>query len=76
MATKPESYPFLRIAKRYGVDYGHVLEFADYVQYDIEFVSSGMWKSVKGWKLQVLRACVEFGRIRNGHIDWLTGEPT
>lgn len=84
--TKPESYPFLRIAKQYGVEYADVLAVAQEFQCattsarGILTASDNLnrWLSLPDrdpfWR-DFLNARAEFLAIQRGDIDWLTGEP-
>lgn len=73
----PEAYPFLRIAKQYGADYTHVLQYADWLrhkreqpQYRDDLISclpdEVRREIVNATKVQLL--------VANGKIDWQTGE--
>lgn len=76
MSKKPESYPFLRIAKRYGVDYGDVLALAD-------LNTPGFMQSLErieqhpksNYIISDIKLCRAYqASIRDGRIDWQTGE--
>lgn len=76
--TKPETYPFLRIAKRFDVDYSDVLLAADFATHQARELP-GADGAIQNLPTAVLH---EIGRavgvqeqIRNGQIDWMTGEP-
>lgn len=86
---KPASYPFLAIAKKYGVDYGDVLLLADMWRLSNEGVhpDNAWWrdamdrvgKAVKwsdDFRNEVQDANETFRCIQAGGIDWLTGEIT
>jgi hypothetical protein len=86
--TKPQSYPFLAIAKRYGVDYGDVLLVADMWRHPANrsenereadkrlFVACLKLPKQTVAKIErdISTANTEFRRIQAGEIDWLTGE--
>lgn len=74
--TKPESYPFLRIAKQYGVDYGTVLKVAD----DLKDAQRADWLDFPygtdpAIMIEMAEATEVQRSIRNGDIDWQTGKP-
>lgn len=87
--TKPESYPFLRIAKQYGVDYGDVLTVADMWRHpadrdDRERAADKRLFLAMCAKPPVVIARLErelafsnmvFADIQSGRIDWQTGAP-
>lgn len=75
-AKKPEGYPFLSIANDFGVDYSTVLKVAD------ELTRNGAsdWghfpPGVEPYVMVRLAAAVDEQRaVRDGRIDWQTGEP-
>lgn len=74
--TKPEAYPFLRIAKEFGVDYGDVLIAADYSLHSRHHHDTS--RAVNALPIAALHeiggAAIEQKRIRRGEIDWQTGE--
>lgn len=77
---KPESYPFLRIANKYNVDYGAVLIYADRGGNLEQFkrASAKLHNSCHEWNFlisEINRARSIQDRIKNGEIDWQTGEP-
>lgn len=73
--TKPESYPFLRIAKQYSVDYADVLAMADYYthggsyDYRIGFPHRGKIDNA------ILEAVVTQNQVRSGRFSWPSLEP-
>lgn len=71
--SKPESYPFLRIAKQYGVPYSEVLIWADYIR-SVGYTTRNMHENF-AYTAEVNAAILEFQAIQRGEIDWLTGEP-
>ena len=72
--SKPESYPFLRIAKEYNLDYGEVLQTADWIKNGGK-LSLGIWCRT-GEASQALHEASQIQQaIRDGKIDWMTGEP-
>jgi hypothetical protein len=82
---KPASYPFLAIAKKYGLDYGDVLIYAD-IHYNGNVPNTTEWacRAVDNVSAiepdyaavqDVLSALEEFRAIQAGLRDWLTGEP-
>lgn len=71
--TKPESYPFLRIARRHSVDYGDVLNHAQFCK------GAPAYRRARfplGSKIdnEVQEATNIQRQIRAGLIDWDTGE--
>jgi hypothetical protein len=87
--TKPQSYPFLAIAKKYGLDYGDVLLVADMWRHPANrsenereadkrlFVACIKLSKQTVAKIErdISTANTEFRRIQAGEIYWLTGEP-
>jgi hypothetical protein len=82
--TKPQSYPFLAIAKRYGLDYGDVLLYADIARkpyIDLTYWHCAAIDTISAIEPDyatcndILSAGDEFLRIQTGEIDWQTGEP-
>lgn len=89
--TKPQSYPFMQIAKRYGLDYGDVLTVADMWRHPAERsdreraadkrLATTLWLRHTSEKVILLierlitEANHEFAAIQSGEIDWNTGEP-
>lgn len=67
---KPESYPFLRIAKKYSVDYGDVLMMADKAK------TGRVPSSSFSFYADIVNATEIQQAIRDNEIDWQTGEPT
>lgn len=70
---KPESYPFLRIARQFNVDYSDVLALAHLFQ---------RGGSVQRWPAsldhvveEISEACTVQKAVRSGVIDWNTGAP-
>lgn len=82
---KPESYPFLRIARQCAVEYGDVLAYAQTFKSSasVEFIETTRARLSKVWGLGQYRYIVDeiaaitrqFEAIQAGEIDWLTGEP-
>lgn len=75
--SKPQSYPFLAIAKRYGLDYGDVLAIAHYNRFGD--ARNGLNEDVfNKYPLLVIEdialANMEFLNIQDGLIDWNTGD--
>lgn len=73
--TKPESYPFLRIAKQYNVPYADVLAYADGIRRGrwgphAEALQSNHREAAKDARI----ATFEQLKVANGAIDWRTGE--
>ena len=77
--SKPEAYPFLRIARQYGADYGDVLTLADSVRRADDAGHAFLATTVAFVPFSVFadiaRATEVQQSIRDGEIDWLTGEP-
>lgn len=83
---RPSTFPFLAIAKRYGVDYGDVLIYADLGRSGpsrdgMKFVevADRLDKQLRNphrmdCKVDIANALSEFLAIQRGEIDWLTGE--
>lgn len=74
---KPEGYPFLRIAKQFGLPYAGVLAAADECKRTGSITS---FPGVRSWQ-HLTDACVEVAAatrvqedVRSGRIDWQTGE--
>lgn len=71
---KPEGYPFLRISKQYGVDYSVVLKVAD----DLKNTGRANFADLVGGSaecaIDIADATNTQQLIRNGVIDWQTGE--
>ncbi|CDX26730.1 hypothetical protein MPL3356_60520 [Mesorhizobium plurifarium] len=76
--TRPTTFPFLAIAKKYNVDYGDVLIYADKEGRPQQFRrASARLHRHPYWNLlisEINRAQAEQAAIRRGEIDWLTGE--
>lgn len=86
--SKPASYPFMAIAKKYGLDYGDVLLLADserhsYAGRDYRNVriceSHAYFRHYKKPEFQwiysdIELANVDFRRIQAGEYDWDKGE--
>jgi hypothetical protein len=85
---KPEGYPFLRISKQYGVDYGDVLQYADWMgqrrDKSLTYTKPApeAYARVKAQAQDyaalsdaVMAAIAVQQAIRDGKIDWQTGEP-
>lgn len=85
---KPESYPFLRIAKQYNVDYSAVLlaaqasEKEDYEcnQHELKALEKIDKVDIRNtmhefnlWQA-IANAKREFKAVQDGKIDWITGE--
>lgn len=72
---KPEGYPFLRISKQYGLDYGAVLQVAgslkDTGQADFRLIPGAPVAAL----IDLAQATETQRLIREGKIDWQTGEP-
>lgn len=70
--TKPESYPFLRISREYGVDYSVVLSLAD----QLRLTQRAAWEPAIPPDLLIdIGAATDVQEaIREGEIDWQTGE--
>lgn len=68
---KPQSYPFLAIAKSFNVRYADVLKHADAFTHH-----RGEHIFVPGSRIEraIILAVCEFKQIQNGRIDWITGE--
>lgn len=79
---KPESFPFLRIAKKYGYDYADVLAYADllrkygnsYVRFPHEVAIVSRWSRRAIAAREVIDAAQIQKHIRDGILDWQTGE--
>lgn len=57
------SFPFLRIARAYGVDYGEVLALAHYWQHAVGYTVKNAYTGA-AWEVEVARACDEQWRAR------------
>lgn len=72
---KPEGYPFLAIAKRYGYPYAEVLAIADAFKSGRAPNLPDVWRD----RAIAIKAIYDAGliqqAIRDGKIDWQTGEP-
>lgn len=81
-ANKPESYPFLRISRQYNVPYENVLKVADWFQHRDKAlglrIPDNVLYFVDRMPSSCLRdiriACSTMDKIRDGHIDWLSGD--
>lgn len=73
MTSKPASYPFLAIAKKHNVPYADVLAHADWQRSDNGNPQFPIFSQID---LDICAAGMEQQLIRNGTIDWQTGEPT
>lgn len=77
---KPESYPFLRIAKKYGVPYEDVLikaqESRDFFHQPRSHPMVVFLDWPHGCIAEIIKHTEHFGEIQRGEIDWNTGEPT
>lgn len=75
--TKPESYPYLRIAREFGVDYDTVLEHAaNTMKGGINYIPREVSLADQANYVHDMREAHQtFLRIRAGLIDWNTGEP-
>lgn len=76
--SKPSSFPFLAIARRYGYDYGETLLVADSLRRgELRLIDETMWRKWSQRKV-ALRAIYkvnqEFAAIQASKIDWQTGE--
>lgn len=72
--TKPESYPFLRIARQYGYDYGDVLNMVETVRRTGSMPIHWLPRAVACKEIYV--AMDQFEDIQLGDIDWMTGDKT
>ena len=70
---KPEAFPFLRIAKRFNLDYGEVLETADWIKNGGHLALS-TWIRTGEAPHELHEASAIQQSIRDGEIDWITGE--
>lgn len=76
---KPESYPFLKIARKHGVDYGKVLNLAS--QYHKLYREEIPYFPVEcepwffGADDEMRSHTATFLAIQRGEIDWNTGQP-
>lgn len=88
--TKPVSYPFLAIAKQFGLDYGDVLLVADMWRHpaqrnDVEREADKRLylaihrhhspRDIVRIEKLISGSNAQFKAIQAGEIDWLTGEP-
>lgn len=89
--TKPQSYPFLAIARKYGLDYGDVLTIADMWRHPAERsdreraadkrLAITLWlrhtseRTIFKIEMEIRNANIQFAAIQAGKIDWNTGEP-
>jgi len=79
--VKPQSYPFLAIAKRYRLDYGDVLKVADHWRRNLQGIESERTTpslhNALLWPHEALGeitfANADFRAIQAGRIDWQTG---
>ncbi len=73
---KPESYPFLRIARQYGVPYDDVLKIANCsrLMLGAGVIMDGAPIPIRVYD-EVVAATNVQERIRRGLIDWQTGAP-
>lgn len=75
----PESYPFLRIARQFDLDYGYVLQVADARRHDQPMPVNPVvgdtlpFGELKDFASQVDEANHVQHLIRTGVIDWQTG---
>lgn len=72
---KPEGYPFMRIARQFGVDYGVVLKVAG----DLKDTGRADWLDFPygtdpAIMIEMAEATEVQRAIRDGEIDWQTGE--
>lgn len=74
--TKPESYPFLRIAKQYGLDYSAVLITADNLKRNgrAEYLHGVQPADALNAMIDIAHAVDTYKQICDGVIDWQTGE--
>lgn len=83
--NKPASYPFLAIARKYGLDYGDVLIYAD-IHNNGNIAPRTFWyeqainnvsaiESDYAAVQDIFNALEQFRAIQAGLIDWNTGEP-
>jgi hypothetical protein len=87
--TKPQSYPFLAIAKRYNLDYGDVLLVADMWRHPAQRNNNERGADKRLFmalidapdgviamvEVDISQANADFKAIQKGEIDWNTGEP-
>lgn len=73
MVTRPEAYPFLRISRQYGVPYENVLRAAD----DLKNFGRADFSGIQHieYVIDIAHATEIQRMIRDGEIDWNTGEP-
>ena len=74
---KPASFPFLAIARRYGLEYTDALKCAQQLRTWGRF-EYPRWLSMADrddFARDLWDAHCEFGAIQRGEIDWMTGEP-
>lgn len=69
---KPESYPFLKIARNYGYDYGDVLMCAQAIRDGQPLPTIWDRRTIAVHRID--EAVGQQKAIRFGYIDWLTGE--
>lgn len=75
---KPESYPFLRVAKQYGLDYSAVLITADNLKRNgrAEYLHGVQPADALNAMIDIAHAVDTYKQICDGVIDWQTGEYT
>lgn len=73
----PQGYPFLAIAKKFNVDYSDVLKHADYLTFSRPGSKQGYPYFPYGSPVDfaIADAIHEQTMVRDGYIDWQTGEP-
>jgi hypothetical protein len=78
-SNKPASYPFLAISKDYNLPYAVVLKAADDLRRG-RMADARPILECAGMSFEVLMeiagATEEQRMVRDGEIDWQTGEPT
>lgn len=81
---KPASYPFLAIARKYGLDYGDVLIYADIHKRPNLVSTYWVFQAIDNVSAvepdyaaaqAIVDANAEFAAIQAGKIDYETGEP-
>lgn len=83
--AKPASYPFMNIAKKYGLDYGDVLLYTEIHRHQLETLSERQIEAIDNVSaiepeyaacIDIAEACDNFRAIQTGVIHWETGDPS
>lgn len=77
MMSKPESYPFLRIARQFNVDYSDVLNMAHFIRHggNCQAIPYHWREETHTDVLNAISAATgEQRAVSTGVIDWQTGD--